>query len=133
MVFGQRLKKAREYAGLTQEQLAEKSGIDQRTISKIERGDQQGTTAIVDLARACNVDPGWLSSGTGDMVIPGSSPPTQGKPPTQGESMRDAVAARIANIAKRLTDKERLELLDKAIELLDRQATEAGKGGATGS
>lgn len=61
--LGSRLKKARTDAGLTQEELARAAGVTQKTISKIERGDQVATAAIVQLARACGVTPEWLSEG----------------------------------------------------------------------
>ena len=38
-VLGERLKKARKGRGLTQEQLAERSGLSTRHIAKIEKGD----------------------------------------------------------------------------------------------
>jgi len=38
-VLGERLKKARKDRGLTQEQLAERSGLSTRHIAKIEKGD----------------------------------------------------------------------------------------------
>lgn len=38
-VLGERLKKARKDCGLTQEQLAERSGLSTRHIAKIEKGD----------------------------------------------------------------------------------------------
>jgi transcriptional regulator with XRE-family HTH domain len=36
--FGERLRAARREAGLTQEQLAERAGIDRAAVSEIERG-----------------------------------------------------------------------------------------------
>lgn len=62
--LGIRLKKARSDAGLTQEELARSAGVTQKTISKIERGDQVATAAIVPLARALGVTPEWLAEGT---------------------------------------------------------------------
>lgn len=55
-LWGPRLKAAREAAGLTQEQLAEKSGVGQPVISSIERcvrGGRDSTQA--SLARALGV------------------------------------------------------------------------------
>jgi len=48
---------------LTQEELARASGVSQKTISKIERGDQAASSAVVQLARACGVTPDWLAEG----------------------------------------------------------------------
>lgn len=68
MTYGKRLKTAREHAKLTQPGLAEKSGVSQQTISKIERGKQDGSTYTVQLASACGVRPEWLASETGEML-----------------------------------------------------------------
>lgn len=68
MNLGQRLKIAREHAKLTQIELAERSGVKQQVISKIERGMQHDTGAIIPLARACGISPYWLDSGEGGMT-----------------------------------------------------------------
>jgi transcriptional regulator with XRE-family HTH domain len=53
------LKKYRRIAGLTQEQLARKSGVDATLISRLERGDRRRLSYdnIVRLARALNLEP----------------------------------------------------------------------------
>jgi len=53
------LEKFRRIAGLTQEQLAAKSGVDATVISKLERGKRlRGSyDSIVRLARALNLEP----------------------------------------------------------------------------
>ena len=55
----QGLKKIRIESGLTQEQLAEKSGISRITIANIERGSQTfiKSSTIVKLADALKVNP----------------------------------------------------------------------------
>lgn len=68
MEFSERLRLAREAAKLTQEQLAQKSGVKQGTISKIERGDADSSTFTVQLAIACGVRPEWLAIGSGAMI-----------------------------------------------------------------
>lgn len=68
MEFGKRLRAAREYAQLTQQELAEKSGVPQQTISKIERGDQDTSSHTVHLAVACGVRPQWLGMEEGPMT-----------------------------------------------------------------
>lgn len=65
MTLGQRLKDARQAAGLTQTQLAIKAGVDQTTISKIEKGLISHTTEILALARGTNVNPDWLEREVG--------------------------------------------------------------------
>jgi transcriptional regulator with XRE-family HTH domain len=66
--LNKRLQRAREHARLTQKALEGKSGVSQKTISKIERGDQGSSSALVQLATACGVRPEWLATGTGPMV-----------------------------------------------------------------
>jgi transcriptional regulator with XRE-family HTH domain len=72
MSFGTRLKQARDRAGLTQQQLQIHSGVSQKTISKIERGDQTVSTAGVQLAQACGVRPEWLVAGE-EPMLPGAA------------------------------------------------------------
>jgi len=51
------LRTARQIAGLTQQQLAEKAGVDDSLISRLENGDRDGVryTSIVRIARALNI------------------------------------------------------------------------------
>lgn len=68
MPLGERLKKARAHAHLTQAQLEARSGVSQKTISKIERGDQEGSTQVAQLAKACGVSIDWLATEAGAML-----------------------------------------------------------------
>ena len=73
-----RIKKARNHAGLTQNELHEKSGVAQQMISKLELGKSSETSKLVQLAVACGVRPEWLATGQGPMeqaeTIPGARP-----------------------------------------------------------
>jgi DNA-binding XRE family transcriptional regulator len=53
------LEQIRKQQGLTQEQLAEKSGVDQTTISRLERGDikRPRWEVVANLAQALKVKP----------------------------------------------------------------------------
>lgn len=62
---GERLVLARTWAGLTQTKLAKKIGIEQTSISQLERGESQRSTYIAELARACGVSTDWLAFGPG--------------------------------------------------------------------
>jgi transcriptional regulator with XRE-family HTH domain len=87
--LGQRIKLAREHAGLSQKDLVQRieelfpdSPITQQAISKLERS----TTAIrsrvtVQLAFVCEVNPMWLATGVG---------------PAPGEKVAEPVAPYIA-------------------------------------
>lgn len=65
--LGDRLREARELAGLTQAKLAEKSGISQQQIAKIEVGKTKKTTYITYLAKILAVSPDWLAEERGPM------------------------------------------------------------------
>jgi transcriptional regulator with XRE-family HTH domain len=53
------LKKYRRIAGLTQQQLADKAGVDATLISRLERGQRTKTrwSTIARLAQALNLEP----------------------------------------------------------------------------
>jgi transcriptional regulator with XRE-family HTH domain len=68
MNFSERLRRAREHADLTQEALAQRSGVKQGTISKIERGESESSTFVVQLAVACGVRCEWLALEIGEML-----------------------------------------------------------------
>lgn len=73
MKLSERIKKARQHAKLTQEQLSSKSGVAQQVISKLENGKQLETAGIVKIARACKVSADWLEDETGPMLLPVST------------------------------------------------------------
>lgn len=109
--YGERLKKAREHAGLSQPQLAEKSGVNQRTISKLELGNQNASTKTTQLATACGVRVQWLAAEKGPMLDAGTQQET-------GGAMKDEVTEAIADISVRLQPEIRRVLLGVAIDLL---------------
>jgi SOS-response transcriptional repressor LexA len=65
MTLGQRLKWAREAAGISQRALARRSGTSQQLISKLENALVESTTEVFRLAAALHVDPRWLAGGEG--------------------------------------------------------------------
>lgn len=62
-----RLKHARELAGLSQASLAKIIGSGQSTIGSIENGRNQGSGKLLQIARALHVRPEWLETGRGEM------------------------------------------------------------------
>lgn len=65
--FAERLIAAMTAAGLSQGQLAERIGLSQPAIQKMTSGKTNGSRKMVELSRALNVRPEWLSSGRGTM------------------------------------------------------------------
>ena len=69
--LGKRLKTARESAGMTQPELADKAGMSQQMISKIERDESTSSPHVVKLARILGVRAEWLGEGVGPMTSEG--------------------------------------------------------------
>lgn len=67
--IGKRLRWARKERKLTQQQLADRSGVKQSDVSKIERDDIQRPTGLLALARAMRCNPDWLDTGSGDWLV----------------------------------------------------------------
>lgn len=63
--LGSRIAFHRKRLGLSQAQLADKVGLKQQTIGKLEEGRQRSTTKMVSLAEVLEVDPKWLETGEG--------------------------------------------------------------------
>lgn len=68
--LAKRLRFRRKERGLSQDELAELSGIEQSLISKLERGVIQKTTGLVALANALKCRSTWLDSGDGPIELP---------------------------------------------------------------
>ena len=67
---GERLKAARTHAQLTQSELARRAGVGQSAVGNIEAGLRGFGASVLQMARACGVDPNWLATGEGQMVVP---------------------------------------------------------------
>lgn len=70
MKYGERIKMARQHAGLTQPELAERLNgkLSQQGISYLENSDANGSEFTVQIADACNVNPRWLAYESQPMV-----------------------------------------------------------------
>lgn len=55
-LLGKRIKELRKTQKLSQQQLAEKASIDQRSLSHIECGDTFPSKALLDISNALNVE-----------------------------------------------------------------------------
>jgi len=92
--LGERLREARDLAGLSQKQLEARSGLSQKTISKIEIGKQDKSTQVLRLAQACGVRVEWLASGEGPMV----GDATTANSPTAGYNVLSTAALELGRI-----------------------------------
>ena len=64
----ERLKAAREHAGITQSDLAKRSKVAQSTIGNIEAGIRGFGASVLRMAQACGVNAHWLATGEGQML-----------------------------------------------------------------
>lgn len=67
MEFKDRLKQARKQAGLNQAELAKRIGVQQTSISDLERGKSKSTSFATQIAHELGVSPLWLAAGKGPM------------------------------------------------------------------
>ncbi|WP_411572246.1 LexA family protein [Vreelandella titanicae] len=75
MEFKDRLKKARKLAGLNQAELAKRIGVQQTSISDLERGKSKSTSFSTQIAHELGVSALWLATGKGEMSkVMGNSP-----------------------------------------------------------
>lgn len=68
MEFKDRLKAARKHAGLNQAELATRIGVQQTSISDLERGKSKSTSFSTQIAHELGVSALWLATGRGEMV-----------------------------------------------------------------
>lgn len=68
MEYKDRVKAARKHARLTQVELAKIVGIDQASISDLERGRSGRSSYNASIAKACGVSALWLEKGEGGMT-----------------------------------------------------------------
>jgi phage repressor protein C with HTH and peptisase S24 domain len=68
--FPERLRSAREAAGLSQSALARAIGVKPQSIQALESGKARRTTHLLAIARILRVDPSWLESGNGALSRP---------------------------------------------------------------
>lgn len=69
MSVGDRVKQARQDAGMTQEMLAKISGVAQARISALELNKNKTSRYLIQLSTALGVDPSWLSTGAATAEI----------------------------------------------------------------
>lgn len=67
--IGERLKKARKHAKMTQAQLAKAINTSQGAISDLENGRNSTSTYIIQMSSAMGVNAEWLATGKGEMIV----------------------------------------------------------------
>lgn len=72
MTLSERIKAARDYAKLTQEELARRVGVSQTAIHKLECGQSRSSRRTVAIALTCGVNPVWLETGNGPKTLEAS-------------------------------------------------------------
>lgn len=85
--FGQRVRQAREYAGLSQAELAARLDVKQQAIAYLEnpKKNAQASRHTSEIARACNVDAGWLAKEDGPAPGRAAREPTAAEYRTAGQ------------------------------------------------
>lgn len=87
MTLGDRIKLVREEKGITQQQLAEMSGVCQQMISKLETGKASATSDIVKLAYCLEVSPNWLEGLSKNRNVEAASRKTGAQQESQGAKL----------------------------------------------
>lgn len=67
--LGQRIKRRREELGLDQIELARRAGISQPTLANLERGKNERTKFLSEIARELETTTEWLNSGKGESSL----------------------------------------------------------------
>ena len=93
LLMGDRVKTARNKAGLTQAMLAKISGVDQTRISAIELNKNKKTTCLIALGRAMDVDPTYLETGVSSTKI---------------KAAYTVIEKEIISLLRQLTDEQRV-------------------------
>jgi transcriptional regulator with XRE-family HTH domain len=74
-LFGQRLKAARKFLGLTQKQVGEKLGKSTITVKKYEKGDRiPDVNALAEISKTFNISADYILGLTNMMHSPGDIP-----------------------------------------------------------
>ena len=102
--LGDRLRFARDSAGLNQLQLAEKSGVSQATISALEKRRSVRSVYTSQLAKALGVSYEWLASGVGSAYTPPplSEPVVLGEEPVDFEWLMQKATPRTQTELRRI-------------------------------
>jgi len=95
MSLADRIRQARAYAGMTQQQLADKIGMRQQSLAALETGKSARTSRLFEIAMATMTRAAWLADGSGPMEFVGRALTEAGSERglQNEDEMRDVLAA----------------------------------------
>ncbi|MBF0140587.1 MAG: helix-turn-helix domain-containing protein [Magnetococcales bacterium] len=103
MNISNRIQIARKHAKLTQKELADRVGVSQTALNRLECGRSKSSRRTVAIALTCGVDPIWLETGHGEMLLRGAgsgvTPEEVAKAVKDGEFHRVPLFARLPLIS----------------------------------
>lgn len=105
---GDRLRWARSQKGLSQADLAEKSGVAQATISKIEVSSQNKSKFVGELSKALGLNLSWLAAGSGAPWLHDDNPDNQASP--KQTKSRSKTFMEMSELLHQLSDTDLLSL-----------------------
>lgn len=92
--FGSRLRAAYKHSGKTQKQIAKEVGMGQGTLSDLMK-EGRGSVFAMQLAHACGVNPDWLVTGAGAMLLSAPEPSNVAPAPSMRASRKIAVVGEV--------------------------------------
>jgi len=117
-----RLKKAREYLGLTQQELAEKLGFEWHKIKNIETEKHKLTPDIAqDIEQFYSIGGWWLLTGKGEMLL------KEKKTPPQSTNLTDEEQELLYKFKKLPKELQEVHLQEIDRDLLDEAIKEKRK------
>lgn len=112
ILISQRIKELRNTLELTQKNFADKLGITNAHISKIEKGKTSPSDALIKLiSKEYDVNENWLKFGIGDMF--------KEMEPSNEEIFENLMVASTKNLSKSLrSDNEKIRMLSSELNLI---------------
>ncbi|MBF0625182.1 MAG: helix-turn-helix transcriptional regulator [Magnetococcales bacterium] len=125
--LGWRIRHARHRGGFSQKELAEKVGISQTAIYKLEMGQTAHSQIKLAIAQACGVNPDWLDSGAGRPEPAAVANPVAAEPAAAEAGLPAPIAVATPNPlpqGPRDTLGQRVYLARKRVRLTQQQLAE---------
>lgn len=144
-MFGDRLKSIREYLQLNQKDFAIKLNISQQVLSNYEKGQRDVPNNILLMLPQFDVNPIWLLTGEGEMLLTAAEPQQQAEQVISHETMQKITGLLEEEFQKRLNELQPLKTTkvpnhaapknrppeslakDKPLDIIDNNVTQKGK------